>query len=389
MNSQQRTRWVCAQARTAGFDLCGVAPVEGLVELKHLPEWLARGYGGEMTYLQDARRTDPRLTLPNARSLIVVALNYNAPAADSTQRSRDGNGTSPRGWISRYAWGDDYHEVILPKLETLVGKMRSEFAEPFEARAYVDTGPVIERVAAKYAGLGWLAKNTCLIHQQLGSWLFLGVIVTSLEIEPTLAAGAAPPPDLCGSCTRCLDACPTQAFPEPYVLDARRCISYLTIELRGSIPEPLRGAMGNAVIGCDICQDVCPWNRRAPLTHQFAFEPRSFLPSDRIAADTDAPGSTNQSRSLLAPELRWLASLSQQEFSSIFRRSAAKRAKWRGMVRNACVALGNASLSRDSAEYARVIALLENLANSRDPLISEHAQWALARLTGNQVRILG
>jgi epoxyqueuosine reductase len=147
--------------------------------------------------------------------------------------------------------------------------------------------------------------------------------------------------------------------------------------------------MGNAVIGCDICQDVCPWNRRAPLTHQFAFEPRSFLPSDRIAADTDAPGSTNQSRSLLAPELRWLASLSQQEFSSIFRRSAAKRAKWRGMVRNACVALGNASLSRDSAEYARVIALLENLANSRDPLISEHAQWALARLTGNQVRILG
>ncbi len=181
-----------------------------------------------------------------------------------------------RGWISRYAWGDDYHEVLREKLNALVAAMRAEFPEPFEARAHVDTGPVIERVAAKYAGLGWLAKNTMLINQQLGSWLFLGVILTTLELAPSLAPGEAPAADLCGSCTRCLDACPTQAFPQPYVLDARRCISYLTIELRGAIPEELRAGMGNAAIGCDICQDVCPWNRKAPVTQLAAFQPRKI-----------------------------------------------------------------------------------------------------------------
>jgi epoxyqueuosine reductase len=387
MNSSERTRWVCDQGRRAGFDLCGVAPLGGLAELEKFPEWLARGYAGEMNYLRGARRADPRLVLEGARSLIVVALNYNAPHPYSTSLAARGNSESPRGWISRYAWGDDYHQVIQEKLAALVAAMRAEFTEPFEARVYVDTGPIIERVAAKYAGLGWLAKNTCLINQQLGSWLFLGVIITTLGLEPTLA-GAAPPPDLCGSCTRCLDACPTQAFPAPYVLDARRCISYLTIELRGPILEELRSGMGNAVIGCDICQDMCPWNRKAPVTTLAAFHPRLLSSNDGSGGPGDANGSANRPESLLAPKLALLASLSPGQFSAIFRKSAAKRAKWRGMMRNACVALGNARLARDSAEYAQVIRLLEKLAESDDALISEHAQWAIGRLTAAETPAL-
>ena len=239
--------------------------------------------------------------MEGARSLIVVALNYNAPQPLSTTRSsvlsreerRGAADESPRGWISRYAWGDDYHEVIQEKLKGLITEMRAQFPEPFEARSYVDTGPIIERVAAKYAGLGWLAKNTCLINSRLGSWLFLGVIVTTMELEASLAAGQAPPADLCGSCTRCLDACPTQAFPEPYVLDARRCISYLTIELRGAIPEEFRPQMGAAVIGCDICQDVCPWNRKAPVTSLFAFQPREVSETEIDASVLDDRVSSN------------------------------------------------------------------------------------------------
>jgi epoxyqueuosine reductase len=349
-----------------GFDLCGVAAPDALTELAHLSEWLARGYAGEMTYMRDPRRTDPQSVLEGARNLIVVALNYNCAQAHSTEFAARNDGESPRGWISRYAWGDDYHEALGGKLETLLAAMRAQFAEPFEARAYVDTGPVAERVAAKHAGLGWLAKNTCLINEKLGSWLFLGVIVTTLELAPTLEQGELPPADLCGNCTLCLDACPTQAFPAPYVLDARRCISYLTIELRGSIPEHLREGVGRAVFGCDICQDVCPWNRKAAVTAANEFEPREIA----------KPGS-----SLLAPELEWIAELSQAEFSATFRRSAVKRAKWRGMVRNACVALGNARLARDDSARPRAIAILESLAQSDDDLIAEHAKWALERLS--------
>ena len=404
MTAAERTQWINDRAHAAGFDLCGVASVTGELnrsaesgepeafeELRHLPEWLARGYAGEMKYLHDSRRSDPRLVMEGARSLIVVALNYNAPQPLSTTRSslssrEEGRGAadeSPRGWISRYAWGDDYHEVIHEKLKGLIAEMRAEFSEPFEARAYVDTGPIIERVAAKYAGVGWLAKNTCLINSRLGSWLFLGVIVTTMELQASLAAGQAPPADLCGSCTRCLDACPTQAFPEPYVLDARRCISYLTIELRSGIPEEFRPQMGTAVIGCDICQDVCPWNRKAPVTSLFAFQPRE-VSGDGIGASAaeDRSGSNDGTGfSLLWPELEWLAGLSQQEFSAIFRHSAVKRAKWRGLVRNACVALGNSGLEKAAAEYPRVIRLLDRLATSDDSLIAEHAKWALARLS--------
>jgi len=396
MNAAEKAEWICGQARGVGFDLCGIAPVatatmqareENAVdgafeELAHLPEWLARGYAGEMNYLRDARRGDPRLVLDGARSLIVVALNYNSSLPYSTEVPVTRGGEAPRGWISRYAWGDDYHEVLREKLEVVVAAMRGLFTEPFEARAYVDTGPVIERIAAKYAGLGWLAKNTCLINEGMGSWLFLGVIVTTLDLAPSVPAGEPPAPDLCGNCRLCLDACPTQAFPAPYVLDASRCISYLTIELRGAIPEELRPSMGRAVIGCDICQDVCPWNRKSPVTQLAAFQPRHFMSRGEFSERKD-------DESLFAAELETLVSLTQEEFSTIFRGSAVKRAKWRGMFRNACVALGNSGVERNSAAHKRVVALLERLAGGDDALIAEHARWAIARLNGRELNSSG
>ena len=396
MTPAERNLWIYERAHALGFDLCGVISIAAaetihnraeaaLEELTRLPEWLARGYAGEMKYLNDPRRADPSLILEDARSLIVVALNYNTdypystdvqPGAISADANPGGShSNAPRGWISRYAWGDDYHEILGEKLSALVADMRSQFAEPFDARFYVDTGPVIERVAAKYAGLGWLAKNTCLINEQLGSWLFLGVIVTTLELAPSLSGGEPPSPDLCGNCRLCLDACPTQAFPEPYVLDARRCISYLTIELRGSIPEELRANMGRAAIGCDICQDVCPWNRKAPATRL-----TEFLPRQIDASENSQQNAENGGHSLFLPELEWLASLTQEDFGRIFRGSAVKRAKWRGLVRNACVALGNSQVPRQSEAYHRISLLLSRLVDSDDALIAEHARWALQQL---------
>src|SRR5271170_660535 len=379
MDSAARTRWICEQARELGFDLCGVAPADAFPELAQFSVWLEQGHAGEMNYLSDARRVDPRLALDGARSLIVVALNYNAPQPYSTEQAGAREDDSPRGWISRYAWGDDYHEVLREKLNTLVGRMHAQWTEPFGARAYVDTGPVVERVAAKYAGLGWLAKNTCLINEELGSWLFLGVILTTLELEASLSPGEPPAADLCGNCTLCLDACPTQAFAAPYVLDARRCISYLTIELRGVIPEELRPAMGNAVFGCDICQDVCPWNRKSPVTQLAQFQPRRIELPGRAKSENGKEKMEN-SATLFAPQLEWLASLSQGEFSGLFRGSAVKRAKWRGLVRNACVALGNSGMARGSEAYTRILPLLQRLAASDDSLLAEHARWALQRL---------
>lgn len=406
MAPAERTSWIIERARAAGFQLCGVTSLDAQAfsgannlsrsraapfeELRHLPEWLARGYAGEMKYLQDVRRSDPRAILPGARSIIVVAVNYHSPQPLSTQMPAHASGDAPRGWISRYAWGDDYHEAILLKLRALIAEMRVRFAEPFEARPYVDTGPIVERIAAKYAGLGWLAKNTCLINRTLGSWLFLGVIVTTLNLEPSLAPGVPPPPDLCGSCTRCIDACPTRAFPEPYVLDARRCISYLTIEHRGVIPEDFREKMGRAAIGCDICQDVCPWNRKAPVTLHAEFQPRpladDFAPVANVPDSADSGGGIDgagppRPDSLFAPPLEWLASLSREEFSRVFRQSAVKRAKWRGVVRNACVALGNSALSPSAPGFPRVVALLKRIAASGDAILSEHARWALDRLS--------
>jgi epoxyqueuosine reductase len=219
-------------------------------------------------------------------------------------------------------------------------------------------------VLAKYAGLGWLGKNTLLLNETLGSWLFLGVILTSLELKPSLSNGEAAPPDLCGNCRQCLDACPTGALVEPYVMDARRCISYLTIELRGKVPEESREETGWQVYGCDICQDVCPYNRNAPVTELNEFQPRG----------------RDSQKSLLSPKLSWLAGISEEEFREVFKGSAMKRTKWRGLVRNACIALGNARLQRENPRHGEAIEALERLANSSDQVIAASAQWAMRRI---------
>jgi epoxyqueuosine reductase len=367
MQGASDTEWVIAQARAIGFDLCGVVAAQDLADTARVDEWLARGYAGEMRYLHDERRGDPARVVPGAKRVIVCALDYNAPQPYSTEAAADNAAASePRGWISRYAWGDDYHEVLGEKLDRFVAMLREQFGEEFAARAYVDTGPVVERAAAQGAGLGWLAKNTCLINRDLGSWLFLGVIITSLPLAPSIDAASAPPPDLCGNCRLCLDACPTGALVEPYVLDARRCIAYLTIELRGSIPEEFRSGIGWQVFGCDICQDVCPWNRASPRASVPALQPREKA---------------------LAPELLWLLSLTEDEFRRVFRKSAVRRTKWRGLIRNACVAAGNAAALRrgpDTPESARIRERLSALAASDDAIIAEHASWALARLASRR-----
>jgi epoxyqueuosine reductase len=365
MHGIAETRWITAKATELGFDLCGITSVEDL-EDSHFQEWLDRGYAGDMRYMHDPRRTDISQVLGDAKTVIVCAINYNTADPTSTEAAaRAAAAEQMRAWISRYAWGEDYHLVLGKKLEELVAAMRGHFVGTWQARVYVDTGPISERLAAQQAGLGWQAKNTCLINAELGSWLFLGVILTSLELTPSNAHRDAPPADLCGNCRLCLDACPTGALVEPYVMDARRCIAYLSIELREAIPEELRASMGWQVFGCDICQDVCPWNRKAPVTSAPVFQPRP---------------------SLLAPELKWLLSLEQEEFSEIFRASPVRRAKWRGLLRNACVAVGNLAhqYAGNSAERSQLQGRLSQLAASADPLVAEHAAWALSRFTATK-----
>jgi epoxyqueuosine reductase len=262
---------------------------------------------------------------------------YNGPEPRSTDFDEPG-----RAWISRYAWGDDYHGILKARIEELVFKLLKK--ESFDYKICVDTAPLLERSYAASAGLGWIGKNTCLINQQRGSWFFLGEILTSLDLD-----SGQPSPDRCGTCTRCIEACPTAALSSSG-LDARLCISYLTIELRGPIPEELRGQMGNHVFGCDICQDVCPWNRRAPTTADPAFAPRNF-----------------------APPLARLAALTESDFREMFRDTPVERARYAGFMRNVCVAMGN-----ERSEEFRVPLL--KLSQSENPLISEHARWALARI---------
>jgi len=377
MKPRADTVWIVDQAKSLGFDLAGVVRAEKFPELARTPEWLERGYAGEMKYLADPRRSDPQAAMPGIRSIIVGLLNYNTERPFSTDPALPCDEGNPSGWISRYAWGDDYHDVLRERLDALAGSLREHFPETFEARTYVDTGPVQERVLAKYAGLGWLGKNTLLLNQMLGSFFFLGVVLTTLDLEPTLAAGELPPPDLCGSCRRCLDACPTHAFVEPYVMDARKCISYLTIELRGDISEEFREPMGSHVFGCDICQDVCPWNRRAPIATIPQFQPRMFSPKENDESETEVP---RQEELLYLPRLDWLLALSEAEFRELFRGSPVKRTKWRGLMRNACIALGNSGLQRGMTNHARFRGLLERLLTAEDQVIAESARWALSRI---------
>jgi epoxyqueuosine reductase len=332
-------------AREAGFDLVGIAPAAAPPELASFARWAARGFAGEMAYLttQVERRSDLRAAFPWARSVICLGVQYDTPAPYSTEAAGPGG----RGWIARYAWGDDYHDVVGAMLERLQAALERDVG-PLRARAYVDTGPVVERAYAAAAGLGAWGKNTCLLHPEHGSWFFLGEIVTDLEMPADERRT-----DMCGTCTACLDACPTGALRQPYVLDATRCISYLTIELRGAVPEEHREGVGRHVFGCDICQDVCPWNRKRRESGGTAFAPR--------------PG-------LMAPDLEGLAELVLDEdaFRERFRRSAVKRTRRRGLLRNLAVALGN---SRHPARER----ILARLAADEDPLVQEHAQWALRR----------
>jgi epoxyqueuosine reductase len=358
------TEWIVGAAKSAGFDLCGVVRAEKFPELERFQEWIAKGYAGEMRYLEDPRRQDASLMAGDIHSVIVCGLNYNTGHPYSVEAANAPGSSATRGWISRYAWGRDYHEVLWERLNGVEAQLRQRFPEPFTARAYADTGPIAERVFAKYAGLGWLGKNTLLLNREMGSWFFLGVIVTSLQLAPSLEAGEPVAADLCGRCTRCIDACPTAALVEPNVMDARRCISYLTIELRGSIPEEFREAIGRHVYGCDICQDVCPFNRKAPVTMLEEFEPRR----------------ADSGKSLLEPDLEWLAGITEEEFRMVFRGSAMKRAKWKGLVRNACNALGNADLSGDAERRERIVTLMKRLVNSGEKSIAESAQWALGRI---------
>ena len=258
------------KAAELGFDLCGIAPASDHPELKFFREWLDRGYAGDMAYLNRSadRRADVRNIIPDARTVIVTATVYNTDRLYSIE-CKD----PQRAHVARYAWGDDYHDVIGDRMDALLAWMRANSDEPFEARAYVDTGPVQERVYAQYAGIGWIGKNTCVISPDKGSWIFLAEIICSLDLECD-----RPALDQCGTCTLCIEACPTKAIVGPGVLDSTRCISYLTIEHRGDIPDEFRAAIGTQngahIYGCDICQEVCPWNATPPISTDLAWQPR-------------------------------------------------------------------------------------------------------------------
>jgi len=401
----ERTRQVRETARRLGFDLVGIAPADPPPHADFLPQWLARGYAGEMRWLarRAAERADPRRVLPGARSVVAVGVVYDT-SPEAAQASRHearpsqaargdaggggasaavprsepqvseaargdagGGGASaavPRSEpqasearVSRYAGGRDYHDVLGERLRALAREIEG-LAPGTRTRSYVDTGPMLERPLAARAGLGWIGKNTLLIHPRLGSYLFLGVVLSDLALAPD-----APEPDHCGSCRACLDACPTDAFPEPYVLDATRCLSYTTIELRSGIPERLRAPQADRVFGCDVCQEVCPWNTR----------PGRAVPED--AAGLRAALAPREAWHL--PALAWLLGLDEPAWREVARGTALRRAKWRGLLRNALVAAGN------SGDPSLAPALRRH-AEGVDALLAEHARWALARLGVDQ-----
>jgi epoxyqueuosine reductase len=358
---------VRALAREAGFAEAGLVALphaREALDAARFEEWAGAGRAGTMKYLErrgeDGKLTRARVGIPFpwARSAIVCFASYDSQHPRSTDPPREGE-----GWIARYAWSSrvdatgarrpsDYHKVLLKRINRLEERLRGQFGA-FDARGYVDTGPVVERALATAAGLGWTGKNTCLIHPKLGSFGFLAVLLTSLDAqteEPPLTV-----PDRCGSCRRCLDACPTGALTEPYKMDARRCISYLTIEHRGPIDEGLMEGMGRQVFGCDICQDVCPWNRKSPIGLDPELEARAEL---------------------VNPALEWLAAMEEAEFELRFNGSAVRRAGFAGLRRNAAIAMGNSGL-------ARFVPWLEQWAVAADEGLSAAARWALGRLRGN------
>jgi len=325
-------------ACSLGFAFCRVAPAAVPPHAETLRQWLAEGCAGEMTWLERnaERRTNPQRVLPDAKSVVVLAVNYWQGEVETT-------GSMER--IARYAWNDDYHDWIDPKLKQIDAFLREHGGSQ---RGYADTGPILERDFGALSGLGWQGKSTMLIHPKLGAWFFLAEVLTTLDLPPD-----APIPDRCGQCTRCITACPSGAITGPHRLDARRCISYLTIELKGSIPEELRPLIGGRIYGCDECAAACPWNRFAQASSEMAFAAR---PAVRLS-------------------LQELLALNEEQFRTLFRGSPIKRIKRRGLLRNVCVALGNTGTSNDLPALARA-------AVDPEPLIAEHAQWAVEQIVG-------
>jgi epoxyqueuosine reductase len=368
MNAQNGSTDVRTQivtlARELGFDLCRFARADAPEHATQFREWLDRGQGGELGYLARSaeKRCDPQQVLPEAKTVIVLAFNYfqgepvraAVSAADSVAAGvspanppkigADTAAPTSAGRIARYAWGDDYHQLIEKKLAVLDDFLRRYGGTQ---KCYVDTGPMLERDHAAAAGVGWHGKSTMLLNRQLGTWFFLAEILTTLEFAPD-----PPQKNYCGRCTRCIDACPTGAITAPHQVDARRCISYLTIELKGPIPVGLRPMIGDRIYGCDDCLDACPWNRFAKVSRETAFAMR---------------------REVAAMKLRDYLSLDAEKFRRLFRDSPVERTKRRGLLRNVCVALGNVGTKDD-------LPALEKAAADAEPLIAEHAQWAIGRI---------
>jgi epoxyqueuosine reductase len=326
------------RAEAVGFDVCRIARCDAPPHAGEFRQWLAEGNAGEMSWLErnKERRMNPGQVLPGARSVVVLGINY-------WQGEKTGVEPGGAGVIARYAWGEDYHDLIEAKLRELEGWLS---ARGGSQKCYVDTGPVLERDFAALAGVGWHGKSTMLISQELGTWFFLAEILTTLDIAPDEAAK-----DRCGSCTRCITACPTGAIDAPHHLDARRCISYLTIELKGSIPVEFRPLMGARIYGCDDCLTACPWNRFAKASREMTFSP-------------------GEGTTMLLLEL---LGLTVEDFNRVFRKSPIKRIKRRGLLRNVCVALGNVGTRAD-------VPALERAARDEEPLVREHAEWALRRI---------
>ena len=330
-----------AQAYGLGFDLVGIASLGPVESARHFGTWLDNGFAGEMSYLPRGaeKRRDSSSPFPGVTSAIVVGLNY--------------GGKQPSGPVARYARGDDYHDIMIARLGDLHRWLEQELGQPVRGKAYVDTGPILERDLARRAGLGWFGKNTMLVNPRIGSFFFIGALLVDLDLPPDAPFEA----DRCGSCTRCLDACPTDAFVEPRVLDATRCISYLTIEAKGAIPIELRERIGGLVYGCDVCQDVCPWNIRfSQELREDGFRPRGVLSSD--------------SRSVA----RNILEMDDTQFQREFKGSPMKRAKRRGLARNAATVLGNIGTEED-------LEPLQSALSDPEPMVVEHAAWAMAQIT--------